>query len=314
MAETITEWQARQYSDNVNYVYDGLRGKSVDSLVMGEMIHSPVQGVLDSFNPVSNGVARDKVDRYEDTVWSELAKSRRWCRPYKTYMALPLDTFDQARSAVSNINGVHTTQIAKALRNREFIRFFAAAVGTAITGENAAGTSALPSAQGIALGTTPSDVLTLTKVKSASALFDLNGVPADPSVRHWGYAPGQKSAILAITQAASSDFTKNRIYDKGNIDGDMWMGFTWHMFADVRGQDDASGLSTLERILPISTTTRTNIAWSTDAIGISRISGVRTRLSELPDKTYTWQAYGEIDVNMVRVLDGGVVSILCLEE
>lgn len=313
MSETITEWQRRQFNANVKYLWDESYASSVDQYVDGEMIHNAIQGNLDDFDVVGNAVARDKVDRYEETQWGEVEKSRRWVKPYKAYQALPLDRFDKVRSAISDINSVHTKSIVRSIRHREFIRFFAALVGAALTGETATGTQALPTGQQIAIGSSPSDVITLTKIKSCSAIMDVNGVPVATGRRHWGFGPGQKSAILAITQAASSDFTSHKIYDKGNIDGVEWMGFLWHMFPDVRSQG-ASGLSTLERILPLSSTTRTNIAWAPDSVGIGRCDNLMTRLDELPQKTYTWQAYGEIDMNAVRVLDGGVVSIACKEE
>lgn len=318
MAETITEWQKRQFNDNVHQVYIA-SATMIDSLIDASMVHNPVQGVLDDFDVIGNTVARDKVDRYENTIWGDVEKSRRWCRPYPSYLALPLDRMDKVRSAISDINSIHTKAIVNALRLSELVRFFAAAVGTAMTGETATGTAALPTAQIIALGTTPNDVLTLTKIKSASANFDVNAVPVGPSRRRWAFAPGQKAAILAITQAASSDFTNNKIYDRGNIDGLEWMGFFWQMFADVRSQGapatpGATTLSTIQRVLPLTTTDRSNVVWSPDAIGISRCENLMTRLDELPQRTYTWQAYGEVDVNAVRVLDGGVMLVHALEE
>lgn len=312
MAETITEWQRRQFNDNVKFVYQQMETIAT-KYIAAEMVHDGVQGNLDDFDVFGSGIARDKLDRYEETQWGDIEKSRRWCRPYMSYLALPLDRQDKVRSAISNIDSIYTRGIVAALKRAEDKRYFTAAIGTAITGETATGTAALPTSQQIALGSTPSDVLTLTKIKSVSANFDSNSIPVAPGRRHWYFAPGQKQAILAITQAASSDFTNNRIYERGNIDGVMWMGFDWHMIADVKNQG-AGGITTILNMLPLSSTTRTNIVAADDAIGLTKVDNLTTEMDRLPQRTYTVQIYGSIDVNCVRVLDGGVMSVLCKEE
>jgi hypothetical protein len=317
MAETITEWQKIQFGDNVKYVYAQTE-PMFTRYFAPEDVKSDVQGKRISFPVVGNMVARDKTQRHEQTQWGDLEKSVRWIVPYASYQALPLDNFDQVRSCIANQNSVHTRRIVESLRRAEDLRGITAAIGTAIQGE-AAGTSiALPSSQIVALGTTPDDVLTLAKIKAVSAIFDKEG----GTDRHWFYSPGQKSAILAITQAASSDFTARRIYDKGDIDGDEWMGFMWHRMGDVRtqgavaaGNDTTnSTLSTLMRMLPLLSTTRTNIAYCRGAMGKGFCENLVTHLDQLPQITYTWQAYGELDVDCVRILDGLVASILCLEQ
>jgi hypothetical protein len=310
--ETITEWQQKQYNDTVTDVYNRTETQ-ITKYIAQENVRSPARGVLVDFPVFGAAVTRDKVDRYEDTVWGNVEKSKRWVRPYKSYQALPLDNYDQARSQISDINSRHTKAIVAALKRAEDKRAITAVNVAAVTGENFDGSAALPSSQVIAIGSTPDDILTLAKIKLASAKFDDGAIPTGAGMRHWFYAPGQKSAILSITQAASSDFTARRIYDKGNIDGDEWMGFLWHMVPDVKNQG-ADGITTLLRMLPLSSTTRTNFAMASDALGLARVSDIITHLDPLPLKTYTWQAYGEIDVNVVRVLDAGIVTIDCLEQ
>lgn len=310
MAETITEWQKRQFNSNVKFVYQQMESM-VTKYIDSEMYHGNVQGNLDDFDVAGASLTRDRVDRYEETQWGELEKSRRWCRPIRAYLALPLDRYDKVRSAIEDINSIHTRAIVYALRRNEDKRAIDAMNGLALGGEQATVSTALPSSQQIALGSSPSDVLTLTKIKAVSANFDQNAVPIGK--RHWLYSPGQKSAILAITQAASSDFTAHKIYDRGDIDSLDWMGFVWHHIFDVKNQG-AAGLTTIQRMLNLSGTTRTNLAFASDAVGVSKCEDIKTELDYLPTKTYTWQAFGEIDVNAVRVLDGGVMSILCKEE
>lgn len=316
MAETITEWNKRQFNDNVKQVY-GTMETVASKYIVGDMVHTAARGVLDDFDVVGQTVARTKTDRHEDTIPGEVEKSRRWCRPYKAYQALWLDNMDKVRVAISNVNSIHTKAIVQALKHEEDSRFFTAAIGTAINGENATGTAAFPPANIIPLGTTPDDVLTLTKIKSVSAKMDEGGVPDEDGKRHWCFAPGNKNAIMGITQAASSDFYAGQIYASGNINGKNWMGFSWHMIADQRSQGSGSGDSSTSlvfRMLPLSGTQRTNIVFANDAIGKTSLEELLTEMDKLPLKTYSVQVYGEIDLNFVRVLDAGVMSVLTLDE
>lgn len=321
MSDTITEWQRIQFGDNVRYVY-AQRDTLFTRYFAPENVKSDVQGKRISFPVAGNLIARDKTERHGETQWGDLEKSTRWVTPYASYQALPLDNFDQVRSCISNINAVHTRRIVEALRRAEDKRGIAAALASAVTGEGAGTLMPLPSSQKVALGSTPNDVLTLDKIKTVSAIFDKEGFPDGPGARHWFFAPGQKPAIMAITQAASSDFTARRIYDRGDINGEEWMGFMWHRIADVRTQGAAnaandtatSSLKTLERMLPLSGTDRTNIAYCPEAMAKGFCEDLMTKLDQLPTKTYTWQAYGEVDVDCARLLDGGVCEIHCLEQ
>jgi len=275
-------------------------------------VHRGVVGALDDFDLIGSFLAHDITDRHGDTVPLNPEHSRRWARPYPTDATVYLDREDKVRSLI-NPQSAYNRIIAASLRRSEDKRLITAMLGTALTGETATGTQVLPTSQLVAIGSSPNDVMTLAKIKSASANLDAGGFDDAPGKRIMLYSPGQKSAILAITQAASSDFTARRIYDSGNINGQEWMGFTWIMVPDVKNQG-ASGISTLERMLPLTSTTRTCVAFATDSVGLSINQELNSFLDILPGKQHLWQARAVIDMGAVRILDGGVVSIAALEE
>ncbi len=116
---------------------------------------------------------------------------------------------------------------------------------------------------------------------------------------------------MAITQASSSDFTKNKIHDKGTINGYFWEGFKWVQIADVL-QEDAD--TNIQRMLPLSSTTRSCVAFHKGAIGMSVGKDVTTKVHERPDlEGCPTQIRVSLMLGCVRVWEGGVVKLDVLE-
>jgi hypothetical protein len=149
----------------------------------------------------------------------------------------------------------------------------------------------------------------LARIVNANELLSKKGVPNDGK-RRFLYSPGQLRDIMAITQASSSDFTKNQIHDKGTINGLSWQGFTWYEIADVI-QDDASTI--LQRMLPIPSY-RQCIAFHPSAVGLSIGKEIKTQLDARPDlQSRPTQVRSSMIMAAVRVWEGGVVEVRALE-
>ena len=314
MADTITEWQRRQFNSNVIYCM-----QQVQSLVVPNLdpmnVHLGVKGNLDDFDIVGSMVHHDLTDRHGDTQVGSVEHGRVWCRPYPSDAVLYLDREDKVRSAIEDPNSAHTRTIAMSLIRAKDKRLLDAARAAALIGETASSTVAFDTAnQQIALDTTPNDVLTLAKIKTASVKLTDAAFPIGEGERFFYYAPGQLPAILAITQAASSDFTAQRIYDSGDINGKFWMGFKWVCIPDVKTQSSTGTISTLLRMLNLSSTTRSCLAVGRAALGYSETQGISTFLDVLPQKQHLTQARAVVDCNGVRVMQNGVVEILAKEE
>jgi hypothetical protein len=150
----------------------------------------------------------------------------------------------------------------------------------------------------------------LIRTISAAELLSKAGAPTGAGQRIMLYSPGQLRDILAITQASSSDFTKNQIHDRGTIDGVSWEGFTWMEIADVIGTD---GSTALGRMLGLSSTTRSCIAFHRGCVGLSKGRDISTKINERADLNNCIQVRSFMSQAAVRVWEGGVVQVDALE-
>lgn len=298
----------KQYHDMLKLQYQQT-GSKVLNLITPLMVHRGVKGEMDEHDRLGAAEATDITTRHGDTTYLNPVHSRRWARLVPSEGAVLIDRSDKVRTLIDAQSGYRST-VVSALGRRTDRHIINAAVGTALTGVEGAGTQALPSSQLIAIGTSPNDVLTLAKIKSSAALLDKAGVPQGAENRIFLYGPGQTSALLAITQAASSDFTRNKIYDRGSMDGIEWMGFLWVLIPDVLDPDSA----VLNRMLPLTSTTRTCIAMGRAAVGVSIGEDIQSFIDVLPAKRHSTQVRSEMDMAAVRVWDNAVVSVAALEE
>ena len=209
---------------------------------------------------------------------------------------------------------------AAAVRSRDKA-LLAAAVGDAMvittaaaSGQMTYGTQAMITSR--IVGTT-NTAINLTVIISAGVLLSKGSVPTGPQNRVMFYAPGQETDIMAITQASSSDFTANRIMDRGTINGDTWQGFEWAQVVDYVDQttwtDDSTAVA-LDTILPMyDANSRAMIAMSKAAVGFSSNQEFTPRVSELPERNYDNQVYISATFGAVRLWEGAVVEVIAKE-
>ncbi len=173
------------------------------------------------------------------------------------------------------------------------------------TGQLSYGTQAMLTAHIIGTNT----AMSLTRIISASVLLSKASVPTGAKARLMFYSPGQETDILAITQASSSDFTKNRIHDAGTIDGQDWEGFHWKQIPDVVDETTA----TLVNMLQLSSTTRSCIAMYREGVGFSSAQDPKVDIATRPDLNNEIQVYISLTQGVVRLWEGAVVRVDALE-
>jgi hypothetical protein len=127
----------------------------------------------------------------------------------------------------------------------------------------------------------------LTRIIAANVLLSKASVPTGAGNRAMFYSPGQITDIMAITQAASSDFTKMRIHDKGTIDGESWQGFDWVEVPDVVDES----VTALVRMLQLSGTQRYCIAMYKNGVGFSSAQEPSTSIDKRADLNNEIQVY-----------------------
>lgn len=282
------------------------------SLLDPGMVHRDVSAAIDHHERLGNVMASDVVTPFGQVIPLNPEHSRRAVTLVSSHAIVLISDENTVRSMVELNNG-YTRTLVGAMGRRDDKHIIDALTGAAQTaavttgsGVIAYGTQALPSARVIG-GATAMD---LTRVIAANELLSKAGAPNDGG-RIMLYSPGQLRDLLAITQASSSDFTKNQIHDTGTVNNVAWEGFKWIEIADVIGPDSTTVLG---RMLNLSSTTRRCIAFHKSAIGFSvgkemnTVISTRNDLQSAPTQIRCSQVKAS-----VRVWEGGVVAVDSLE-
>ena len=307
---TVDQAWVHRFHDNLNLTYQQMTSL-LERIVDPGMVHRNVKAAIDHHERLGNVIANDVISPFGQTKILNPAHSRRAATLQSSDAAVLISDEHTLRSMVDPQNG-YTNTIVSALGRRADKHIIDASTGAASTAAVTAGsgvitysTQAMLSAHQIG-GATAID---LNRIVNATELLSKAGVPNGAGERWMLYSPGQLRDILAITQASSSDFTKNQIHDKGTINGVMWEGFTWIEIADV--VDPA--LVVLQRMLALSSVTRSCIAMHRGAVGLSIAQDMTTKISERADLNNSIQVRALKKMAAVRVWEGGVVQVDALE-
>lgn len=307
---SITADQAWRYRfhDTLLLAYQQMKGLvrgSIDSM----MIHYDVMAAIDHHERLGNVIANDVVSPFAQTVFLNPVHSRRACTLQSSDATVGLSDENQLRGMVNATNG-YTQTILGALNRRGDKHIIDALIGTAATAAVTAGTGVITYGSQAMLGgyqIGAATAMDLNRIINANELLSKGGCPTDG--RTFLYSPGQLRDILAITQASSSDFTKNQIHDRGSINGVMWEGFNWIEIADV--VDTATAV--LSRMLPVPSY-RQCIAFHKSAAGVSIGKEITSEINKRPDlQSNPTQIRASMMMSAVRVFEGGVVEVRALE-
>lgn len=311
MSVTVDQSWVYRFHDVLMLTYQQM-GSLLEGTIEPGMVHRDVNAQIDHHERLGNVIANDVVIPFGQTVILNPPHSRRAITLQSSDAAV-LVSDEHALRAMVNPQNAYTRTIAGSLGRRGDLHIINALIGSAQTaavtpgsGVITYGTQALPSARKIG-GATAMD---LARIINAGTLLSKAGVPLGPGERKFLYSPGQETDIMAITQASSSDFTKNQIHDRGTINGLMWQGFDFIQMIDVV---DPS-VTVLQRMLPLVSTTRTCIAYHRGAIGLSigRPQGP-PKINERADLNNAIQVRQVIMMAAGRVWEGGVVQVSALE-
>jgi len=312
MSITVDQTWVYRFHDQLLLTYQQ-KGSLLQNKLDPGMVHKDVNAHVDFHERLGLLMANDVVNPFGPTVILNPEHSRRAVRLISSDAAVLVSDEHSLRAMVNPQNG-YTNTIVHAIGRRVDKHIIDALVGTAETaavGEGTGtitfGTQALPSGNIIG-GASAFD---LARTISANEKLSKNGVPTGPGQRKMLYSAGQLRDLLAITQASSSDFTKNQIHDRGTIDGIVWEGFEWTEIQDVV---NPAG-TVVHNMLPLVSTTRSCIAFATSAIGLSvgRPAGA-PQINQRPDlQSNPIQVRQAIMMAAVRVWEAGVIKVNALE-
>ena len=308
---SITADQAWRYrfSDTLLLAYQQMKGL-VRGAVDAMMIHYDVMAAIDHHERLGNVIANDVVSPFAQTIFLNPAHSRRACTLVSSDATVGLSDENQLRGMVNASNG-YTQTILGALNRRGDKHIIDALIGSASVASVTAGSGVITYGSqamlaGYQIGA--ATAMDLNRIINATELLSKGGAPNDGG-RTFLYSPGQLRDILAITQASSSDFTKNQIHDKGTFNGINLEGLNWVEIADV--VDTAT--TVLSRMLSVPSY-RQCIAFHKSAVGVSIGKEITTQIDMRPDlQSRPTQIRASMMMSAVRVFEGGVVEVRALE-
>ena len=311
MASTVDQTWVYRFNDMLNLTFQQF-ASVVRPLIDPGMIHYDVSAAIDHHERLSNVIANDVVSPFGSTVPLNPAHSRR-ATTLVSSDATVLISDEHTLRAMVNPNSGYTRTILGALSRRADKHIIDNLIGSASTasvtvgsGVITYGSTALPAGRQIGAAS----AMDLARVVNANELLSKASAPNGMGERIFLYSPGQLRDILAITQASSSDFTKNQIHDRGTINDVMWQGFKWVEVADVV---DADSSTVLGRMLPVPSY-RQCIAFHKGSVGLSIGKDITTVVDPRPDlQSRPTQVRSAMMMSAVRVWEGGVVEVRALE-
>lgn len=274
-------------------------------------VHRNVRAAIDHFDRLGAVIANDVISPFGQTQVLNPPHSRRAVTLQSSDATVLVSDEHTLRSMIDPQNEYTSNSLA-ALGRRKDKHIIDAATGAASVASVTSGsgvityaTQAMLSAHQIG-GATAFD---LDRVVNANELLSKASLPSGAGQRTMAYSPGQLRDILAITQASSSDFTRNQIHDRGTIDGVMWEGLNWIEIADA--VDEST--TVLQRMLALSGTTRSCLAYGKRSLGLSIGREITTHINERPDLNNSIQVRPVMMMGAVRKWDGGIVQVDALE-
>ena len=319
MSTTFPQAYVHQFNQNILANMEQREAVVFDKIAAGSK-HMSVSGAIDTWERMG-GVMLVPIGAHATTPILNPNHNRRGCPVQSIGGGILVSKNVDLVRALVNPQSDYTRELAAAAVRSRDAALLAAAVGDAMvittaaaTGQMTYGTQAMVSNR--IIGTT-NTAINLTVIIAAGVLLSKGSVPTGPSNRVIFYGPGQETDIMAITQASSSDFTANRIMDKGTMNGDTWQGFEWVQVVDYVDQTKWVSTATAvaeQTILPMyDANSRAMIAMAKSAVGFSNAQDFTPRISERDDLNYDNQVYISATFGAVRLWEGAVVEIIAKE-
>ena len=286
MSTQITTAFVNQFSANIQML-----SQQMGSILRAAVDVESVNGEKAFFDQVGAAAAVLRTSRHADTPLVDTPHSRRMVTMSDYEYADLIDDQDKVRLLVDPTSTYSRAAAAAMGRAMDDV-IISAALGTAQTGKDGATSTALPSAQKIAVAASG---LTIAKLVSAKEILDSGNV--DPSIpRHIVVSPKQVSDLLNNTTVTSSDYNTVKALAMGEIN--TFVGFQFHV--SNRLNTDGSG-------------DRQVIAFASDGIKLAVGKEPAARIDERADKSYATQVYYCQSIGATRMEESKVVEIACSE-
>jgi hypothetical protein len=292
MSVTVDQHVVQQFTDGISHLaqqkMSRLRGLvDVDPKVVGDRAY---------YNQLGQTTMSKRTSRHGDTEYTDTPHLRRMVTLESWDIADLLDTDDKVQMLTDPLNSYSQSFAMAAGRTIDDI-IIEAAFATAKTGQTGTGTETWPTTESpkIAFNYVADSDMTVDKAIKAKEQMDSNEVPEND--RYMIVTAAQISNMLTDQEVTSSDYNVVKALVQGDID--TYLGFKW-----VRS----------ERLLVTTATPYTRaLAFQKNSIKLAIGINPRGRISEMPGKRYSMQAFYEMRVGATRMDPYGVVEIECNE-
>ena len=305
MSFYITDAFVQQFTGNVRYLAQQsnsrLRGKTLEDEISGEV------GYMEQMAP---STARKAQSRHEDSPIMNTQSLRRRVVPYDYDWGDLVDRLDKIRVLIDPTSAYAMTA-AMAMQRGIDDEIIGAFFATAYTGH--AGTTSVvwPNGNAESTPTTPAGLqvavndwtfgngsgnagLTISKLISAKVALDA-AEGDENEERYIAVNAKEMGALLATTEATSRDYNNVATLVEGKIN--RFMGFTF-----VHS----------ERLLVNSSGYYRIPCWRKSGMGLGLGRDIEGKISERPDKKFSWYVYTDMAIGSSRLEEVKVVELICV--
>lgn len=284
--DTLLKNYVKQYNANARMLV-----MQMDHRLAGTYMRETLVGEEGFVEQIGATSLKQKTSRFQLKEQSDVVSDRRKYVTDYFYWWKMFDKEDQVKMLMDPTKNWMLS--AKASVNQKFDDvLIAAALGNAYTGKDGTTTVALPATQKVAAGGTG---FTLDKLLSALEIF--NGNDVDPDVEKYLLVSADAmTKALNLAEIKSSDYNTVKALVNGKID--TFLGFKWIM----------------TNRLPLSSSTRSLIAYTKDAVALAVAEDVNTDIYQ--DRRYVgnpWAADINFQIGAARLEEKKVVQIDIVE-
>lgn len=248
------------------------------------------------FDQIGTVTANKVMTRHADSPLNPTPHARRRVSMWDYDIGDLIDNLDMVKTLIDPTNPYVMAQ-ANALGRAIDGEILDAAFGTAYTGED--GSTAVTSGfHTVAVNSwvygTGTGNAGLTISKLIEAKVKLLGAEAAEEPLHVALTATDIGALLATTEATSSDFSAVKALVNGEINS--FLGFNFHRTELVRLNGSSQ---------------RRVVAWAQSGLKLGIGADIRSEVSKRPDKRYSMYAYQSMSVGATRMQELKVCEIVC---
>jgi len=296
MSDTIEVARVQGFAASVHHL-----SQQNQSLLEGRVRMHQAVGKIEYFDRLSPSNMIQVTTRHGDTVWNDIAHTRRAAVKLDYSWSQPVDEEDELELIIDPV-GEYAIAASAAVGRRIDTTIVNALNGTALTGEAGAGSQALPAGQIVNSGGTTQ--LTLAAISSGMQIVYDTGAMITPNDVTFVHHPAGLKHIIDDTPAgafASSDFSSGGVMHAGQVRN--YLGMLWVMLPDLVNN---TGFGVLPN--PATDNVRCFI-FHRNALGLAVWNRVSASIDKRPDKNNTTQVLVKTSIGAVRVEDELVVAV-----